>query len=781
MSSANETVVVSSSSETQSVTRCPYCQAQVGALDKICYNCGRDLPTLLTLSTPQRILSGSLPTETTARPAVPTPLEQHASPVAYLLEHLPVPARTTRELFVDVGNRLFHEGNYAKAADAFQEAREADGDQPATCLVLFYYALASEKAEQFERSFRAYLEAVLLDPERLDDVLTYLHARLTTDIALKHGSWLTQEWQPKSTDLPLNAGSRARVALFAGHVKLFLADYTGAQTDFEQAVKLAPDMALAMAGEILTDERLPGTLSSSQDDGNTHYLRAQLFITLHSYESASREVNLALDAAKASSDDALLQKAQSLKDQLLQLASYYYEQGTTSYGSGEYAQAIEQLRLSAQLRPAFSPVYWYWADALFMQSTQAQELNDRRPLINDGMRTWETGFSYGAPDAAFAWAYTSKALLCEAMASLPENSTVAYWWEAAAHIESSLLLGKDDAYNWAYLGRYHRFLNNEQNALGATARALELADAATRIDILTDKFAVLANAGQLEEAEQLVNELVEKFPNPWMKTAKAVVLMNQQRLDECITLLDEALQENEAFVWGRYLRAYTYRRRGEQGDIERSNQEYDWLLSYTQEQEPSDRDYFAWAQYQRGDPRKAIAYHESLLDNPAQVSYFNLGLCYLKLDEVKNARLYLLKGVRNAINNRQLVDYTRDLDDLAASLGTLDIQEPGTLAQASTLITQVRGAIERQRVVVQQPRSTESELLRVLKNYTYHSEIGRWAWIEARAGLARILPRAAALARSRRSLPPAAARRRPFSTGAHRPGEGCRRAVCLRR
>jgi Tfp pilus assembly protein PilF len=699
-------------------------------LDKVCFNCGRDLPPATTLPITQKGLSGSLITES---PTLPTPapqVEPQVSPVADLLARLPIPTRTTNELFVDLGVRLYHDGIYEKAVDAFEEARDADGHAP-TATLLFYLALASEKAEQFKKSFRAYLEGTLLEPEQLDSILTYLHTRLTTDIALKHGSWIIKEWLQQVDKLPLSKTSQARVALFTGHVKLFLADYTGALADFEQAVQHAPDVALSLAGEILTDERLPGALSSSQENGDTHYLRAQLFITLHSYEVAAHEVDKAL--AAASNDSTLAQNTQALKDQLLQLASFYYDQGTTAYGNSDFTGAIEQLRLSAQLRPSFAPVYWYWADALFIQSNQAQEINDRRPLIEEGIRIWQVGYGYGAPDATFAWAYTTRALLCEAMASLPENNTVAYWWEAAAHIESSLLLGKDDAYNWAYLGRYHRFLNNEQNALGATARAMDLADTNTRIDILTDRFAILTNAGRVEDAEPLSKELVEKFPNPWMKTARAIVLMNLERLDECIALLNEAVQEDDSLVWPRYLRAYACRR---QGQIERSNQDYDWLLSYTQEQLPSDRDYFAWAQYQCGNVRKAIAYFESLLDNPVQASYFNLGLCYLKLGEAQKARPHLLKGIHNATNNRQLNDYTRDLDDLANSL---DLPELRQLAAARALIPQVRAAIEQQKAVIAgQHRTSESELRQVFRDYTHHSDIGRWAWIGARAGLARI-------------------------------------------
>ncbi len=219
-----------------------------------------------------------------------------------------------------------------------------------------------------------------------------------------------------------------------------------------------------------------------------------------------------------------------------------------------------------------------------MQSNAAQEIKDRRPLVEEGMRIWGTGFSYGAPDTTFAWAYTTRALLCESMASLPEHTTVAYWWEAAVSIESSLLLGKDDAYNWAYLGRYHRFLNLEQNALDATARALNLADSESRIYILTDRFAILTNAGRLDEAEPLVRELVNQYPDdPWMKTAHAVVLLNLNRLDEAVRLLDSALQENQDFVWARYLRAYIYRM---QGKVEQSNFEYYWLLNYTRGADP---------------------------------------------------------------------------------------------------------------------------------------------------------------------------------------------------
>ncbi|HLL80964.1 MAG TPA: hypothetical protein VKT25_15750, partial [Ktedonobacteraceae bacterium] len=64
MSSANETVAIPTSSEQKPARLCPFCSAQVDPFDKICYNCGRDLPPVSTLPVTQKGLSGSLITDT---------------------------------------------------------------------------------------------------------------------------------------------------------------------------------------------------------------------------------------------------------------------------------------------------------------------------------------------------------------------------------------------------------------------------------------------------------------------------------------------------------------------------------------------------------------------------------------------------------------------------------------------------------------------------------------------------------------------------------------------
>ena len=140
---------------------------------------------------------------------------------------------------------------------------------------------------------------------------------------------------------------------------------------------------------------------------------------------------------------------------------------------------MAQLRRSTDLDKTRPATYWYRAEALRLITFEASlSPEEKKETIEESVSIWDKSTDFGYPDRDTSWAYQVRGKISEQRADLQATSVgqqEKWMWESAAFTERGLLLYDEEASSWACLGRYHRFLKNEANALLATEKAWKLA------------------------------------------------------------------------------------------------------------------------------------------------------------------------------------------------------------------------------------------------------------------------------------------------------------------
>src|SRR6266567_4752998 len=144
--------------------------------------------------------------------------------------------RPLRELYAELGLALLSNGRYTEAAAALEQALNEDGRMPDSGVILFNLAVACEHAQEPDRAFKCYLQAVQHAPRRISEILPSVHKLLTPELAHAHGDWLEGEWQARvrAEELPLQSSSE--LARLLGRVDLYRSRYESAAKIFERAL-----------------------------------------------------------------------------------------------------------------------------------------------------------------------------------------------------------------------------------------------------------------------------------------------------------------------------------------------------------------------------------------------------------------------------------------------------------------------------------------------------------------------------------------------------------------
>jgi tetratricopeptide (TPR) repeat protein len=724
---------------------CPACQSPISSAVKFCTNCGTKLEWP---KSPRQQEPSSLPSPTSdasfshqPRPLTLEPSRFQQSPVADLLAKNPFPSQSLRETYLNLGIALIERQNYIRAAEAFQYALDETSSSSETTNILFFQAYVYEQAGKGEKSVRTYLEAILQAPEYIDAVLLHIHRLLTPDIALTLSTWITDEW--KIERVPLNTLNRAHLALLLGHIHLYLANYDQTLEFFKEAAQLAPDLVPTMVDVILAPDILPTALAASDKDGNAHYTLAKLHHTLRSYQLALREVNQALDIGLIGESSYPQAPALQLKAQILEAtekweeaAQCFYEAGRYFYWNSEYVMAREQFGHAAKLRPDHAPTYWYLADDLLMYSYAPEPPDTLETLTKECLEIWDRGFDLGLPGTEYAWVYVTRALINGQQVNLPYASQWALSWEAIIYLERAMLLGKEDADTWAYLGRYYRALNLASNPLNATERALNNND--TNLVALAERAAILAIVGRFKDAEEAIKRFQEQRQDEvWMDGVRAYVLFYKGQHREALDLLNGILKRNANDIWPRGFRAFCYRLLGEHL---REAKDYRVILKKFKMPDVGLADIphqsiYGDAAYCLGEIQTAIIILENSLKDPTANPHFRLGLCYFVQGQQKRGENHMHKGIMQITEDWQLDLFKPDFEDIKRLAAN---STPTKQTQIQEILTRLQQAVEEQRVKLKERPSPEEELKGILKMYPRRGKAGKWGWIGAQASLARL-------------------------------------------
>ena len=820
--------------------------------------------------------------------------------------------RPLRELYFELGRALLAHNRYTDAVQAFEQALKEEGASPGRDVVLFNLAVACEQGSQPDRAFRSYLEAIAVAPQRMAEILPYVHKLLTPELAIAEGEWLDSQWKTRIRTEDLTPGLRADLARFLGRVSLYRSDFAGAAKLFGEALaisgddprlleglgethwrihnvqealefltrahemagkgdhrerlmaidaKLAqvlveageyqlaleriaeslakgdrfadelllsrsqcylalaqPDKALEAAeaaqqrapasvearilrtqalialgrcpdalqvidealqndpqrpdlllykaqalleGQIevrqgrqlltryakragadaVSPKTLPFALTARKSDGKALYFVAELYRAVDHPDEALKMVDQALAIGMGAEADYREAPAQQLKGELLeqsgqkdQAATFLYEAGRRFLWRNDYETAVEQLRRSIELDPKRQATYWYCADALRMLSYQTTlRPEDKKAAAEESARLWDKGTDLGLPDQRNSWAYMVRALVSEQLASLaatdPQQQRT-WWWEGTAFLERALLLYEPDADAWAALGRDHRFLMNEANALQATARGLELVP--DSLAVLDERAAILANVGEFDAAEEVVDKRRAAAASVWADGVKAYILSEKRQYKEALDLIRQVVQAEPENLWDLDLRARCFRMLG---DKEHAEQDYRAIWNRYDAKAFESQITFGTAAYYLGDIERAIeifSAYPGASDDLAANWY--LGACYLSQNKLPDGERHLARSVALVKNARELDDTLReDLPGLNASSEAWPHRE-----QVREILGRIRQQLEARQVELKAVRPPENELKEILDKLALKNEPEAWPWISVYAALGRL-------------------------------------------
>lgn len=513
------------------------------------------------------------------------------------------------------------------------------------------------------------------------------------------------------------------------------------QIDLEQARGLLARYAERAGSAAITPNTLPAALVARSADGNAQYFVAELYRALGRPDDALKAVDKALEIGLRGQEPYREAPAHQLKAELLekraepeQAANFYFEAGRRFLWRNEYENAVEQLRRSTDLDKSRAATYWYRAEALRMltyQSSVSQE--EKKRTIEESVAVWDQSVEFGLPDTDMSWAYVVRALICEQCANLQATGLSQqrrWFWEAAAFTERALLLYDTDPYAWAYVGRYHRTLGNEANALLATETAWKRDE--ENLAVQEERAAVLANAGELDEAAKVIDKRRAAAPNTWADSVKAYILAEKRLYKEALDLIGPVIEAEPEILWYLDLRARCFRMLGEQ---KRALEDYKALWTHYDAKNFNDQITFGVCAYYLGEIEQAIKILGDYVAADVDISgYWFLGACHLAQNHPVEGEQCLARSVKEAKNKRELADFlNEELPNLeASSKGWSHSKEVAAIFQ------RVRDQISARGVELQPPPSPEAELTKALDRPPLAAGPGDWRWIAVQAGLGRL-------------------------------------------
>ena len=426
-------------------------------------------------------------------------------------------------------------------------------------------------------------------------------------------------------------------------------------------------------------------------------------------------------------------------------ADVFFNAGFEQYKKNDTQQAVALFKLANEASPEHQPTYWYLMDALRMSTYDPNRSVPSEKLLEEALDAWNKGSAISLPNVDYSWAYLGRALVNDQRAMFLDVDRVDLWWEAVAHIERGILLYEFEPARWAYLSRFYRYLRCDSNALESSSEAL-LYDPEND-SALEERTVIVANLGEIEEASELLENRLLKAPDDlWANGVKAYLYLQQERYGEALQLLNRIITPSLNDIWYLDLRALCYRLLNNSDAAQREYASIREKAKIQQELSPGDMVLTASAAYQLGEIDEAIEILKPLLDEPmeADEAYRSLGLCYLvqsnslngpdRISKLKDARRSIYKGIA-------LTTLTSKLDDfLKLDLGQLEKKFPAwseDVDHAKTMALIKRRLRERRKRLVPRP-SAEEELKRIVAERESKNDADSWAWVAAKAGLARI-------------------------------------------
>jgi len=376
-----------------------------------------------------------------------------------------------------------------------------------------------------------------------------------------------------------------------------------------------------------------------------------------------------------------------------QVAKRLYEVGRRLNLSSDLVLGADVLRDAIGLTPDDLRARWLLSEVLRRRSYPANspELRQDGKVVGEAdgkeaLRVWtETAVRAEAIDS---WALSSRAMLNEQLAKLPNSDQWTLAWEAVVYaLRAMLARGYDYADDCATLARCFRTLSLKRCELALARRAVTIASAEEKRGANEELLIATANAGEFEEALKLIGELGR---SAWTDAVKAFVRVRQGAAGEALELVERAIAADMQEPWCFDVRATCYQ---QTGDEERFRQscETTWASTGTDDD----------TLLRRGRAGLFLAVRSGHFDEVAAVIDTCVGRSSLPTDytAVQLAGLLALaRGDAPAATSYlsrsiSLTSSRRELDDLLTDLRLLERYMAAPAALVASALTEVKAWI----------------------------------------------------------------------------------------
>ena len=339
----------------------------------------------------------------------------------------------------------------------------------------------------------------------------------------------------------------------------------------QRAVELDPDFAKAhgalgtIYGNLREWETSRGYLTRAFELRHQVSEKEELYITAHYHDNVTGDVDKQIGAYE--------QFKQSYPRDwtpVNNLAVQYSDLGW-------YEKAVEESRVAVELNPSHAFPYSNLGEAL----RNLNQLDEAKQVYGDAL---EKGFTYhelfiGPYLIAFlegdeetmqrmadsltgkpgeAWMLAAQAKIAASAGHLDEARELT---QRAVEVSRHFGFSEQSAFFTAEAAAYEAAFGNGQESRELALAALEITRSR---DTMPYAAAILARAGAVEQAEALLEELSERFPEDTIinkvqvPIARAAIALQQQDPQRAVRLLDSTIPYQRGRPWAIYLRGLAY-------------------------------------------------------------------------------------------------------------------------------------------------------------------------------------------------------------------------------
>ena len=290
----------------------------------------------------------------------------------------------------------------------------------------------------------------------------------------------------------------------------------------------------------------------------------------------------------------LRSRALELEKNRSEAAEAAVEAGKRHHWNNNLSQALEELRRAIDLNPKVADAGWYVADSLIASSVDPAELRPRQEPLREARSEWESwAKKVGLPTGPDSWAYLTRAIIAEKEWFFRVDDRTDARWESVYFVEKALAHQDDDPFRWGFATKYLHMAGLPANALEAAEIGRSLGG--TSETLLSERVALLANAGRFEDADQALQEYVSWYgDSPWSYGVKGWLALHlahtgtgwldydRSRLESAVEHFTSAIEGHSDVPWTLELRALS---RLALGDVAGAHED---LRSILQDGDPVD-------------------------------------------------------------------------------------------------------------------------------------------------------------------------------------------------